>query len=1010
MRRIAVRLLGPFEVTIDGAPVTGFAYAKVRALLAYLAVEPRPHTRAELAALLWPDQPEAAARASLSQALTTLRGALGDRGAEEPALLADTQSVRLSPGYALDVDVAAFLAALAACEAHPHRSWRTCAACAERLGRAVALYRGAFLADIAIPDSEVFDEWASLQREHLQQRAMSALERLAERAEWRGAYAEALAYARRLVALDPLLEEGQRALMRLLALNGERTAAIAQYRQLQAALARELDAEPEDATAALFEQIRRGEAAAVQPPPFVAPVPPTPLVGRSAALDAICAHLREPGGRILTITGAGGIGKTRLAVEAAHRLRHDFEDGIFVVELAALDDATLVAEAVARTLGVKERPQQRMAETLREQLRAKHLLLVLDNFEHVVAAAPLVSALLAACPALAVLVTSRSPLMIRAEHQLALDPLSDAEAVQLFVQRAQAAGAALADDAASAALYEAICQRLDRLPLAIELIAVRARTLTLRELLRQLDQPLQALARGPRDLSPRHQSLRQVIQWSYDLLDAQEQRAFRALGVFVGGFTLAAASDVLGSASSASGSGVSSAEPNTENATLEALEALDRASLLQRQVVADQTRFLMLETVREFALEQLALGGEAAAVQQRHAEHLARFAMTAYAELLRPDAPRWREWAGAEQANLRAAFHWAIEHQRHETALRLATGVWRYHWMAGYLREGLDRLETALAYREGVPLDVQCNALRAAGVLAIGLSDFPRARRWLEAAVELGWRLGDQRALQAILTNLGYALLEQGELEDARTYLEVSLSLAQRSEDPTMAKFPLGFLARLHMRLGEHDQAQAFSEEGLRINQARQDPEGTADAMRTLATILHARGDVPRAQQLGEEALAGHRALNHQIGMGLDYALLGDIAHTRGEPDVALEHYQECLGLWRDRENTVNSAWVLDGAARVLGELGEHACAATLTSAAAAIRARASVRLTAGEQAERDEIARACRTALGEDAFGAAWAAGHTLTLAQAVALALHHPHPLPPLTVEAGAPPQRRG
>jgi predicted ATPase/DNA-binding SARP family transcriptional activator len=976
MRKITIRLLGPFEAAIDGAPVTSFAYAKVRALLAYLAVEhPRPHPRAALAALLWPEQPEAGARASLSQALTTLRNALGDKGAEEPFLLADAQHVWLSQQHAVEVDTALFLGALAEAEAHRHRSWRTCARCSERLRLALDLYRGDFLADVAIPDSAVFDDWASAQREHLVQRAMSALERLVERAQWRGAYGDALAYAQRLVALDPLLEEGQRALMRLLALNGERAAALAQYRQLHALLDQELGAEPEDATIALFERIRAGETEGLRPRPplFAAPLPPTPLVGRGEAVEAICAHVREGNGRALTITGAGGIGKTRLAVEAAHRLRHDFEDGIYLVELAALSDASLVADAVARALGVKERAQQRLGDTLREQLRAKHLLLVLDNFEHVVEAAPLVSELIAACPDLRVLVTSRAPLMIRAERQLIMDPLTEAEAVQLFLERAEAVGAAPLADEASAAICAAICERLDRLPLAIELIAVRARTLTPRELLHQLAQPLEAVAPGPRDAVARHRSLRHAIQWSYDLLSPEEQRVFRALGMFAGGCTADAARAVLGA----------------PHSVLPVLEALAQASLLQRQVVAEQTRFVTLETVREFALEQLALHDELGVAQRRHAEHFAGFAMTAYLELLRADAPRWRAWVGAEYDNLRAAFRRALEHQQYETALRIATGIWRFHSMAGYLREGLERLETALAYREHAPLEVQGAAMRAAGTLATKVNDYPRARRWLEAAVDAAWRLGDQNALQTTLQKLGTALLEQGELEDARVHLEVSLSLAQRAADRTLAKFPLEYLSNLHRRLGNYALAEAMGEECLEINRFRGDPEGTADALLTLGKIALAQGQVARAVALGGEALAMHRALDHQLGIGLDLALLGDIARAQGEYAEALERYQQCLSLWRGRENPVNSARVLAKVARTVGRMGEPARAVTLSSAAAAICERASATLAGREQAASDEALWAHRAELGEGTFAAAWGAGRTLTLAQAIELAL---------------------
>lgn len=976
MRRITLRLLGPFEATVDGAPATAFEYAKVRALLAYLALESRrPIPRAELAALLWPDQPERSARGSLSQALTTLRNALGDKSADQPALLADAQSVQLDPRSAVDVDVTQFLAALRETEPHAHRSWRTCAACFERARQALELYRGHFLADVSIGDSAVFEEWSLLQREHLLQRALSALERLAERAQWRGDYEQALAYARRLVALDPLLEANQRLLMRLLALNGETTAALARYKRIQALLEQELGAEPEEATTALFSQIRRGDSASLAPlpPPFVVPLPPTQLVGRSEDLRAICEHLRDSQTRAVTITGAGGIGKTRLALEAAHALRYDFEDGVYFVELAALSDASLAAPAIALALGVRERAGRRANEALRDHLRAKHLLLALDNFEQIVKAAPLVSELLAACPALTVLVTSRAPLSIRAERQFILDPLAEADAVQLFFQRAHAAGAGLAADEADAAIYSAICRRLDRLPLAIELIAVRARALSPPELLRQLEQPLQALAHGLRDVSERHRSLRHAIQWSYDLLDFEEQRVFRCLGAFAGGCSAEAAQAVFGESL----------------AVLPVLEMLNQASLLQRQVVADQTRFFLLETIREFALEQLALWDEAATVQQRHAEYFSRFAMSAYRELLRAEAPRWRAWVAAEQENLRAAFRWAQERGMHETALLLTTGVWRFYWMSGYLREALERLEAALAFREHAPLAVQCNALRAAGALATGMNDYPRARRWLEAAVEVAWRLGDQNALQPVLTNLGYTLLQQGELEDARINLEVSLSLAERSPDPTSAKFPLGLLAGLRLRLGDYEEAQALSKEGLRINQLRQDTEGTADALRTLGTIVNAQGDVMRARQLGEEALALHRSLNHHFGMGLDHALLGDVARAQGDYAGSLAEYRRCLDLWQDRENVMYTSFVLDSVAQALSRTGAPDRATTLLGAAAAIRERAGIKLTANEQASCDETMRACRAALGDAGADAARDAGRALTLAQAIDLAL---------------------
>ena len=358
-------------------------------------------------------------------------------------------------------------------------------------------------------------------------------------------------------------------------------------------------------------------------------------------------------------------------------------------------------------------------------------------------------------------------------------------------------------------------------------------------------------------------------------------------------------------------------------------------------------------------------------------------------ELLRAEAPRWRARVAAEQDNLRAAFRWALEHQAYTTALRIAAGVWRFHWMAGRLREGLERLEAALAYRDQAPWDVQANALRAAGSLAGGLSDFTRARQWLEAGVQLGRHLNDRRILQTALMSLGYTLYEQGDLETAQPHLEESIALARQVEEPNVVKFPLGILAGVHQRLGNYAQAEAMSEECLRINQACRDPEGTANALRTLATIVNAQGHTLRAQELCEEALALHRSLNHQLGMGLDYALLGDISRARGDHAEALAHYHQCLSLWRERENSVNSARVFNSMARTLSDQGDPERGAMLMAAAAAIRDQADARLTTHEQASCDETVRACRMVLGEAAFAAAWAKGRMLTPGQAIDLAL---------------------
>jgi predicted ATPase len=556
--------------------------------------------------------------------------------------------------------------------------------------------------------------------------------------------------------------------------------------------------------------------------------------------------------------------------------------------------------------------------------------------------------------------------------------LLEYDAVRLFSVRAQAARADFTLTGDDAPIVAEICRRLDGLPLAIELAAARVKFLTPAALLTRMEQRLQLLTGGPRDLPMRQQTMRNTIDWSYNLLEPEEQLLFRQLGVFVRGCTLEAAAAVC------------SAPDELPLDLLDGVASLANKSLLQQSAgPGGEPRFTMLETVRAYALEQLERHREDEAVQHRHCSYYARFSMAAYDELVRAEAPRWRARVAAELDNLRAAFDWALDHQLYEAALEIATGVWRFHNMSGMLREALERLEQALAYRERASLQVQSMAMRAAGTLAISLGDYPRARRWLETAVQVGWRLNDPNALQPILNNLGYALMQQGLLKDARIHLEVSLSLAQRADDPTVAKFPLGMLATLHLRGGDYAQARQFAEESLQINRERRDPEGIANALRVLAEIVNRQGDASYARQVAEEADGLYRALSHQLGLGLNHVLLGDIARSEGDYSGALTYYRQCLSLWRDRENAVDSASVLAKVAQALSRLGEPARGAALLGAAAGIRERASLTLALTEQADVDETLRTCRAALGEAGLNSALSGGRSLSLEQAIDLAL---------------------
>jgi DNA-binding SARP family transcriptional activator len=452
MGQLTIGLLGQLQVTLDGRPVSGLAYAKVRALLAYLAVEACPHGRDALSELLWPQQPPAAARRSLRVALTTLRHALGDQAAPVPFLIASRESVQINRASAIALDLTTFGELLRERAGHRHAAGALCPACVARLSDAAALYRGEFLQQLVVRGSAAFDEWVTLQRERLHRQALDTLAQLAANHEAQGDDDVARQYAWRMLALESWDEAAHRCLMRVFARKGQRSAALAQYERCRKLLAEELSVEPSEETVALYEQIRTGALAHIasrgphhvpadqsreqaagsgaasvnaKSTPTNLPTPPTPLIGREKELAALDMLLRNPERRLVTLTGVGGSGKTRLAIQAAMQLCDAFVDGVWLVDLAPLSDPDLVVPTIMQTLGLKEQSgQQPLLVQLSAHLRQKRLLLLLDNFEQVVDTAPRVAELLAAAPQLKVLVTSRAVLRVRGEQEFTVPPLA----------------------------------------------------------------------------------------------------------------------------------------------------------------------------------------------------------------------------------------------------------------------------------------------------------------------------------------------------------------------------------------------------------------------------------------------------------------------------------------------------------------------------------------------------------------------------------------------------------
>lgn len=1019
MVNLWVSTLGPLRILVDGERVDAFEYNKVRGLLVYLAVEAgRDHARSELCALFWPDLSEKAARRNLSQALTTLRRGLSEDSTSDRLVVADNESLRIGP--AVTTDVERFMSLLAQTERHSHHSWHTCQACSALLEQALALYNGDFLTSFFIPDSAPFEEWALVWRERLRQRAFSALERLARRAEWRGAYAVGAEWTRQLVALDPLREASHRERMRLLGLAGEWTAAQVQHEQLRRILNTELGVAPEASTQSLLSSIRRGLRADLErfdPPPRRIPQPPTPLIGRARDLQSICDRLRADDARLLTVVGPPGVGKTRLALAAAEALLYDFSDGAHVIELAAVADAADVAGAIADGLTVKERPGKPVREALIEWLRARHLLLVLDNFEHVADAAPLIAEMLSSCPHVRVLATSRTPLQIRVERQAPLAPLDPPEAIDLFVARARANDPTTEFSEADRAVVAELCARLDHLPLAIELIAVRANASTPAELLRVIEPRLPALDAGSRDLPARQRTLRAAIDWSYARLDAVDQRVFAHLSVFAGPWTLEAAQAVC-----------------TSPTVADSLRNLQTASLVYATTAIGETHFTYLETIREFALEQLTAAGQWATARSRHRDHFVCWAEWGRSPESGLAPLQWFDRLERQHDNLRQALTAALEAGQ-GLGLRLAAALADFWAQRGHLSEGRRWLARALADDGDAAPRLRAPALLGAGALATRQGDYADARAQFDRARQLYAALGDAVGLSRTVRSLGIVADYEGDIAEARARYQESLELAEAGGDRGGVAASLSNLGLLAADADDLPSARRLYAEALFIARETDHKKVLGNTLLNLALLEDELGNASQARAYLDESLAQFRALGDPWNVALVLFNLGQVLLEAGELEQADTHFRESLRIDRELGDPVNGSYAIaglgllalmggdtGGARRLLEQSlqtrhsarelrpiarnldclarlerleGQPRRAARLLGAAEALRRHLGLPLKHPYIAEQQDEVAALRAELGAATFASGWAAGEALTLEQAVAYALRQPDPL---------------
>jgi predicted ATPase len=799
---------------------------------------------------------------------------------------------------------------------------------ASLLREALGLWRGPALADVA------YEPFAQSELARIEELRLVALEERVEADLALGRQLELVPELEALVAEHPLRERLHGQLMLALYRSGRQTDALAAFRDVRRTLRDELGLEPGPELQELQQAILRQDAALrVEPPELRArrhlPAPLTPLVGRRRELDSIGTLLRSGDVRLITLTGAGGSGKTRLGLQIAHDLADVFPDGVYFVDLSHLREAALVPTTIAHALGLEERGDEQVAETLQRYLRRRRLLLLLDNFEVVDEAAPVLADLLQAAAELSLLVTSRTPLRLLGEHEHRVAPLPLGEAVQLFAARARAVAPSFRRASEEAAEVSEICRRVDCLPLAIELAAARTREYSPAEMLGLLPSALELAGAGARDLPERQRTLRAAIDWSHELLADDTRALFACLAVFAGGCTAAAAEAIC-------------------DAKRSALASLASSSLLQERLGSDgQPRFFMLETVREYAAEALEATGEADAVRRRHAQYYTEFAEASEREQRAPET--WMRSLDDELDNLRAALVWCNAAGEVELELRIVGALPRFWFARGHMREARGRADAALRHSEHAPAPLRAKALLSAARAEQGLASYERMRELAEQSLAVYRSIGDAQGAAWALDRLATAVTDMGDLErGASLYLE-SASMFRALEDRLGIAVTLNNLSCVYLMQDEPELAAAAS----------------------------------------DESLALCRALGRRWGMVLPLSNLALAALERDRLAEAFDFLREGIQLAQELdygEGLVCSLVVLEAA---LAATGDAEAAATLVGATDAEAERISFVIEPLERRVRDRTVELAEQALGEDAFAAARAAGSQRALDDVAAEAL---------------------
>lgn len=946
MTQLELSLFGGFAASVENKSITQFRTDKMRALLAYLALnEERPFRRESLATLLWSEWPDDAARRNLRQTLHRLRQLLDKLSPElgSELLTMTRQTVQLN-GTAVSLDVARFQQHLQTCETHPHVNLHQCDACLARMQQAAAIYQGDLLDGFSLKDAYPFEEWLLVQREQHQQQMLALLDQLTQALEQRGEFEQAQQFANQQVQLAPWRESAHRQLMRLYMRQDQRTAALAQYETCRHMLEQELGVEPAEETVQLWQQIKNGTwETAVSPHTPLHNFPPslTLFIGREQEIAQILAHLADDGCRLLTLLGPGGTGKTRLSVQVGQEIgagaRH-YQDGAFFIPLAAVSDETRLVTTLAQHLNLQLTEQTPPRQQLLNWLQAKELLLVCDNFEQLMSGAGLLGDILAQAPGVQILVTSRQPLNLQAEWRQPVGGLDyregdSSEAVRFFRRCARrvAPQFKMGEEDVTAVLN--LCRLVDGLPLALEIAAAWTRLMDCPTILRETQKSLDFLASPLGDLPDRHQSIRAVLNQSWQMLTQRLQIILGQLALFAGSFTLNAALSIV---------------PD--------LSMLDLASLLDRSLLQWQPngRYQMHELLRQFAQEQFQ--AELTIFRGNYGRFYLNFIADQESQLRGKNPQQAVAAIQQELDNVRQAWQWTVAQQDDNLLAAALDGLAAFHQFRGTYDEGREQF---VAAAKALPPSVLVNRLWLAeadlrqrlGDLAGAVvlvqrvvdTEFPETR--LPALISLG-RLYEQRSeydlaigiLQEALKQaepqsreaaqiwsiLGSVYGYRGPLEKRIAAHKQALAVNLALEDELQSAETYYMLGMIYKDTGAYDQAMAHIEQAIAIAERLNHRELIARFTYSLGVIYWRQDELDQAQVLYEQALSIVQELNHKRLISFCLGSLGVLAKRRRNYDEALRYYQQAVQLAEQMDDKSTQAIYLGNIGNVYMDLGQY--------------------------------------------------------------------------------------